>query len=187
MIDLSFTEFYNTPSGDVIYQILNDGPKVLSADCREVVESMFELICATYKDAAHELIQLYSKSSQNLPFYHFKIVHRFCRCNFGEYDSQRYDVDGSGFLNVEQVKCPLRNTADCPYCNIICNPKIERKLTDRELQILEMLSDGMTNQDIADMLGLSVFTIIKHRNTMRAKLGLRNTPALINYFKNLKR
>jgi DNA-binding NarL/FixJ family response regulator len=47
-------------------------------------------------------------------------------------------------------------------------------LTSRERQVLSGLCDGLTNQEIAGTLGLSVKTVKQHTTLLFAKLGVRN-------------
>jgi len=47
-------------------------------------------------------------------------------------------------------------------------------LTSRERQVLSCLSQGLTNQEIAVTLGLSVKTVKQHTTLLFAKLGVRN-------------
>lgn len=47
------------------------------------------------------------------------------------------------------------------------------KLTSREFEICEFIKNGSTNKGIADILGISVGTVKKHREAIRKKLGLR--------------
>ena len=47
-------------------------------------------------------------------------------------------------------------------------------LSDREVQILELLSKGLTNKDIGHALDLSQFTVRNHVNRILAKLGVRD-------------
>ena len=54
-------------------------------------------------------------------------------------------------------------------------------LTTREREILKLIAEGHTNQEIADMLVLSVATVQTHRARLMAKLGLRNPTELIKY------
>jgi len=49
----------------------------------------------------------------------------------------------------------------------------EELLTQRELEILRCVADGMTNQAIAEALFLSVRTVERHLGNMYIKLGLR--------------
>jgi FixJ family two-component response regulator len=47
-------------------------------------------------------------------------------------------------------------------------------LTEREVQIAKMVSEGMLNRDIADKLGIAVRTVKLHRMHMMRKLGVAN-------------
>jgi DNA-binding NarL/FixJ family response regulator len=51
-------------------------------------------------------------------------------------------------------------------------------LSNRELQVLEMIGRGMTVQEIARRLGLSASTIETHRQKIRTKLDLNNSARL---------
>jgi DNA-binding CsgD family transcriptional regulator len=51
-------------------------------------------------------------------------------------------------------------------------------LTDRELEVFEMIGQGKTTQQIARRLGLSPKTIETHREKTKAKLDLRNAAEL---------
>ena len=55
---------------------------------------------------------------------------------------------------------------------------IER-LTDRELQVFQLLGAGKGTSDIADELNLSPKTIETHRENIKHKLGLRNAADLL--------
>lgn len=50
-------------------------------------------------------------------------------------------------------------------------PRIGRDLTDRELNILALVTEGLTNQDIARQLFLSVHTIRNHVQSVLSKLN----------------
>ena len=52
-------------------------------------------------------------------------------------------------------------------------------LTRREKEILDLISDGHTNQEIADKLFLNITTIDSHRKNMLTKFNAKNTAALI--------
>lgn len=59
--------------------------------------------------------------------------------------------------------------------------KQEDGLTEREAEVLKLLAEGHSNQEIADVLCLSVNTVVTHRTKIMAKLGLRNRTELIKY------
>lgn len=52
-------------------------------------------------------------------------------------------------------------------------------LTRREKEVLELVADGLTNQEIADKLFIGVSTIDTHRKNLLLKFGVKNTALLI--------
>ena len=52
-------------------------------------------------------------------------------------------------------------------------------LTRREKEVLEHISNGLTNQEIADKLFLDVTTINSHRKNMLTKFNVKNTAVLV--------
>ncbi|MDP4147826.1 MAG: response regulator transcription factor [Bacteroidota bacterium] len=59
-------------------------------------------------------------------------------------------------------------------------------LTRREVEILQLLGKGLTSQEIAGRLFLSVYTIDTHRKNMLQKFNVHNTQALLNAVQELK-
>lgn len=55
------------------------------------------------------------------------------------------------------------------------------KLTDREKQVLRLIAEGYTHKEIADMLGVSVKTVIAHQTNISEKLDLHSRAALIKF------
>ena len=55
------------------------------------------------------------------------------------------------------------------------------ELTPRQREILVLIADGLTNQQIADKLVLSPFTVATHRANIMQKLNLHNRTELIRY------
>ena len=55
------------------------------------------------------------------------------------------------------------------------------QLTDSELEVLETLGQGKSAQEISLQVGLSVAEVNAHGNSIRRKLKLKNTNALIRY------
>lgn len=52
-------------------------------------------------------------------------------------------------------------------------------ITRREKEVLELLADGLTNNEIAEKLFVSAATVDSHRKSLIAKLNAKNTPGLI--------
>jgi len=63
----------------------------------------------------------------------------------------------------------------------VSNKENEKSLTPKEIEVLRLIADGMTNKEIATKLFLSTSTVDTHRKNMLAKLELRNTAALVKY------
>jgi two-component system, NarL family, response regulator NreC len=54
-------------------------------------------------------------------------------------------------------------------------------LTPREREVLQLIAEGKSNKEIADMLNLSVHTVETHRGNLMEKLNLKGIPELILY------
>jgi DNA-binding NarL/FixJ family response regulator len=55
------------------------------------------------------------------------------------------------------------------------------KLSDREKQVLKLIAEGHTSQQIADMLNLSVKTVMTHRTNLMEKIDVHNRAELVKY------
>lgn len=55
------------------------------------------------------------------------------------------------------------------------------RLTDREIEILKLVAEGKSNQEIADLLCLSAKTVNGHRTNIMEKLDLHNRTELVKY------
>jgi DNA-binding NarL/FixJ family response regulator len=54
-------------------------------------------------------------------------------------------------------------------------------LTPREREVLQLIAEGKSNKEVADMLNLSVFTVETHRANLMEKLKVKGLPELILY------
>lgn len=54
-------------------------------------------------------------------------------------------------------------------------------LTSREREVLQLVAEGYTNQEIARLLGVSVKTVQTHRAAVMDKLSLRDVTHLVRY------
>jgi two-component system, NarL family, response regulator NreC len=54
-------------------------------------------------------------------------------------------------------------------------------LSPRERQVLQLVAEGRTTREIAELLGVSVKTAESHRMRIMGKLGIRQTAGLVRY------
>lgn len=91
---------------------------------------------------------------------------------------------------VEAIDCVLsgglylsRRVCDHVLNNMSRNRSIENAgpkcLTDRELEIFELIGRGKTNSQIADQLHISPKTVDAHRTNIRSKLALPDSATLM--------
>ena len=64
--------------------------------------------------------------------------------------------------NLTQITSPFTNQLSESY----------KTLTPKEIQIAAMIKDGKSSKEIAEIIGVSVGTIVTHRNNIRKKLKL---------------
>lgn len=55
------------------------------------------------------------------------------------------------------------------------------KLTAREIEVIEHIREGLTNQQIADVMYVSYYTVETHRRNIHFKLGIKSTAELIRF------
>jgi two-component system, NarL family, response regulator NreC len=77
----------------------------------------------------------------------------------------------SRILQEDYVQALGRKGADDSY----------ELLTDREREILQLVAEGKTNKEIANTLGLSLYTVDTHRTHILQKLNLHSVPEVILY------
>ena len=54
-------------------------------------------------------------------------------------------------------------------------------LTEREKEVLQLISEGKSNKEVATILDLSVYTVETHRTNLMQKLNLHNTAEIVLY------
>jgi len=57
----------------------------------------------------------------------------------------------------------------------------EGLLSKREIEVLRLFAEGMTNQEIADKLFISIRTVESHKNHIMARLELKTTVDLVKF------
>ena len=54
-------------------------------------------------------------------------------------------------------------------------------LTAREKEVLQLLAEGKTNKEVAQVLDVSPYTVESHRTNLMQKLGIHNTAEIVLY------
>jgi two-component system response regulator NreC len=60
-------------------------------------------------------------------------------------------------------------------------PEAYRILTQREREVLQLIAEGYTNREMADLLHISIKTVQNHRSKIMSKLDLHDRGELIKY------
>jgi len=88
-------------------------------------------------------------------------------------------ADGKSFFSPVISKMLLED-----YVRQIRDKQVEDSydlLTPREREILQLLAEGRTNKEVANILHVSVYTVDSHRGNILQKLNLHGVPELILY------
>ncbi|MCW7987719.1 regulator [Streptomyces platensis subsp. clarensis] len=82
------------------------------------------------------------------------------------------------FLYPGAVNALIRNYLDR---NLEDGSPPAKAITDREEEILKLVAEGHTSQEIADLLVISIKTVERHRANLLQKLGLKDRLELTRY------
>jgi|SRR5687768_9130181 DNA-binding NarL/FixJ family response regulator len=69
----------------------------------------------------------------------------------------------------------LEENSDAPNVNA---------LTEREIQIINLIKEGQSSKEIAAVLAISLKTVEVHRHNILKKLKLKNSASLVNFMNN---
>jgi DNA-binding NarL/FixJ family response regulator len=87
-------------------------------------------------------------------------------------------VEGRRYLSpplseraIEKYMLSINDDGSDPY----------ESLTDREREIFQMVAEGMTNKEVAELLVISPRTVETHRTSFMRKLNLKSRTDLIRF------
>jgi DNA-binding NarL/FixJ family response regulator len=62
-------------------------------------------------------------------------------------------------------------------------PKVleQKILSDREIEVMNLIVQGFINKEIADKLNIGLATVVTHRRNIMDKLGVKSVSALTIY------
>ena len=90
-------------------------------------------------------------------------------------DACRAAMRGEPFLSPPAVRAVMRAYLDDP------DEANTHPLTDRELQVVKLVAEAHTNEQIARLLVISPRTVERHRENILAKLGMRDRVQLTRW------
>jgi len=77
-------------------------------------------------------------------------------------------------LYLRELEEKLQQTGVRLPPSLALPPEVERELTPREREVLQLLLAGLTNGEIAEKLSLSIETVKTHRRNLYRKLSVKN-------------
>lgn len=115
-----------------------------------------------------------------------------------EYYYQMIEAGVKGFLlkntNIDEVFEAIETVSNGENCfsqellyNIVRNLSHKKtdfsdpNLSEREIEILQLICEGLSNQEIADKLFISKRTVDTHRSNILEKTEAKNTASLVMY------
>lgn len=103
-------------------------------------------------------------------------------CDLNEIvDAVRETANGKKFFCgtiLELIRAEAINIENISNEQFTCAPVA---ISERELEIITLIAEGYTNQQIAEKLFLSAHTVNTHRKNIMAKLGVNNTAGIVMY------
>lgn len=175
-------EFMSRDDGRVTMFTPNSVGELTEGD--NLVEELYDTIARSYPWAFEALSVAYASSELNQQHYHYLIVRRFLRCNFGDYDTKDWDISDNGVWKLEKVPCPMRG--ECKLEGVVCGARWACGLSQRETEIISLSAQGCTAREIADTLCISVFTVETHMRNILAKLDAKNIKQVISWYNENK-
>jgi DNA-binding NarL/FixJ family response regulator len=92
--------------------------------------------------------------------------------------AMRSVLAGKVYLSRQMTSDLLKNLGATSIRGV---PRSVDRLTDRELQVLELIGRGRTTREIADLLKLGVATIDTYRARIKDKMNFRNATDLVHF------
>jgi len=94
---------------------------------------------------------------------------------------EKLRLKGGSKKQIDQLQKTIEDLTSSFGRKIADNRK---KLSPREVEVCNMVKNGLANKEIADLLNIAVHTIEAHRRMARKKLGLANKDINLNTYLN---
>jgi len=150
---------FNGSEKNLFTKISNKKPEFVIIDPISVADSLLKLIRELNQDRYIKIIGLISSSTNQ------NIISMF---------KHTLNIQNSKYELIEVLKSIVGKEDKIISQN-------EQLLSKRESEILKNLALGLTNQEIADKLFLSIHTVMTHRKKITRKLGIKTVSGLTVY------
>lgn len=177
-------EYFGSPDGiNINWQTSDNQFGTLSDSDTDKVDGILEMVSTKYVGCIDRLASIYrvkmnNKPSKQIAFENYRMARRFCKCNLAVMDHVP-DIDENGVIHLEKVHCPLRG--ECKDENVICNPTLNTGLAVRELEVVRLICQGLSDDQIAKHLFISVYTAENHRKNILRKLDLHSKADIVKW------
>lgn len=150
---------YNGSEKKLCEKIISKKPEFVIIDPSSVSEKLIPLLRELDEESDIQTIGIVSSNTNQ------NIISRF---------THTLNINGNKFQLIENVQKIVGKKES----NKIEN---EQAISKRETEILRHLAFGLTNQEIADKLFLSIHTVMTHRKKITRKLGIKTVSGLTVY------
>ena len=146
------------------------GPRhILHRDCLHCVEKSREALKLLMSHTSEQRRDLEKRIAENYLVTVLPLIEHLKSMNLPP--SQAYLLETLEF-NLRHINSVFR----------IQVPTSATRLSDREIEICQLIRAGKDSRQIADALGLKLQTVMVHRKHIRRKLGLRNKGVRLSVF-----
>lgn len=150
---------YHGSEPNLTEKVLGHKPDIIIVDPNSLGEQFFSIMKAFQNETDIKVVGLLSDNAPN------PIKGRF---------SHQLNRNHCKFDLLEDLKKIIGNDLEK-------KPSHNQKLSNREVELLKQVCLGLTNQEIADKLFLSVHTVMTHRKNITKKLGIKTVSGLTVY------
>jgi len=158
-------------SGMLVDHVYDGSEKRL---CQKIISKKPEFVIIDPECIKEILIPLLRELCEESDIIVIGIVTKVTSQNIVSRFSHTLDKENNKFQLIESLQRIVGNQSDSLEDN-------EPTISKRETEILQNLALGLTNQEVADKLFLSVHTVMTHRKKITRKLGIKTIAGLTVY------
>lgn len=173
-------------NGDLFFQSFDGDFSLMNQISAEVFRSFHELNTETRKESSMNLYyNAINKETKN----RFSVVQQNFPISFDQNGFFKGYIgivtDISSYSQLKQPKATIVSKTGEILNEITSNILEEKKLSNRELEILKLISQDMTNEQVAEKLKISYHTVRTHRKNILKKTNFPTLEDAISYHKRL--